>query len=369
MPGVRRRDGYWQIWWMTDDARYWGRLEFRDYPKKKDAQKEAMRRELDGEMSVAPNVAFIKVAAWVLSDKNASPISCEKCNKFIRDFNVFLSEMSIEKMRDITCEIIRKYIRERTKKYEPATINRELGYLREICNKAVDKSIIRISPMKGIKSLKVERKISVLPTKEEGARILGWFREKDPLFYAWFYFELTRGWRQGEFRTIRVNDVDLENQILYTLQAKTEPRINRLSEEDCLVLNEHIILLKEKRLYRPSGFLFPPIKKGKLVSRNTMLRKIKRACKDLGITKNITNHSFRHLVVTTILDKTANIDVVKAITGHKDTKTILEHYTHATTENTREGLEYTRVDTGLLLKKNVPERVPRKGIGDDVSTV
>ncbi len=79
-----------------------------------------------------------------------------------------------------------------------------------------------------------------------------------------------------------------------------------------------------------------------------MLEQIKKARKALGITKNITNHIFRHYVVTKITNKTANIEVVKAITGHKDTRTIQDHYIHANPEMVQQGLEITKVDTGLI---------------------
>ena len=50
--------------------------------------------------------------------------------------------------------------------------------------------------------------------------------------------------------------------------------------------------------------------------------------------------------MTSILDKTANIEVVKAITGHKDTRTILDHYAHPQREMVDKALEITKVDTG-----------------------
>lgn len=78
------------------------------------------------------------------------------------------------------------------------------------------------------------------------------------------------------------------------------------------------------------------------------LEKFKRACKDMKTTKNITNHTFRHNVVTSILDRTANIEVVKAITGHKDTRTILEHYAHPRTEMVEKAIEITKIDIGLM---------------------
>jgi len=118
-----------------------------------------------------------------------------------------------------------------------------------------------------------------------------------------------------------------------------------------LILSEHFISLKKNKMYKLSGYLFPA-KDGGLLCKNTLLKKVKQAAKAVGITKNITNHLFRHYVVTSILDQTANIEVVKAITGHKDTKTILEHYAHATPENVKRGLEITHINMGLKAEKN-----------------
>lgn len=168
---------------------------------------------------------------------------------------------------------------------------------------------------------------------------------------------------------MRVNAIDIGGNKLYVRHTKTgEQRLANLNQEDCLVLNEHLVILKKKKLYQPNGLLFPS-KQGGLVGKNTVLRKIKRACKRLGIEKNITNHSFRHYVVTEILDHTANVEVVKAITGHKDTKTIFEHYTHAKSEMVNKALEITHIDTGLVSKKNsqkVCQKVCQNGVGSEV---
>jgi site-specific recombinase XerD len=87
---------------------------------------------------------------------------------------------------------------------------------------------------------------------------------------------------------------------------------------------------------------------------------VSKACKELNISKLITNHSFRHWVVTAVLDQTANIENVKQLTGHEDTRTILEHYTHSTTEGIAKGLEITKLKVNPLSDKFVPKRVPRK---------
>lgn len=65
-------------------------------------------------------------------------------------------------------------------------------------------------------------------------------------------------------------------------------------------------------------------------------------------------------MVTAVLDKTANIENVKQLTGHEDTRTILEHYTHSTTEGIARGLEITKLNVSPLSDKFVPKRVPKR---------
>lgn len=157
-------------------------------------------------------------------------------------------------------------------------------------------------------------------------------------------YVFTRGWRRDELRFLLVNAVDLEGEKLYVCKTKTkEQRIVDLSKQDCLILNEQLILLRNLKLYHPNGYLFSSLK-GNLLGKNKVLENIKRACRELGIRKNITNHSFRHYVVTSIGARTSNIEVIKAITGHKDTRTILDHYMHPQKEMVNKALEITKLD-------------------------
>lgn len=352
MAGVRKKGNHWQIWWYIDGERYWCKLSKVDYPKRKDALKEAFKKELEAKDFIRPDVSFKQYAYSFLSERQLSPESFEKYDRFIRSFDEFLAKHSTTTLRQITETTISDYIAYRQRTHKPASINRDIVYLKLILRNAFDRGIIRRMPLNAVKSLKIEKQIKILPTKEERENILKWFRKNEPLFYAWLYFEITRGWRRDELRKMKINDVDIQGNVLYVKNTKTKTqRLEKLTEQDCLILNEHLLLLKRIKRYNLTGFLFPSVKGG-LIGKNTILRKIKRACKELGITKNITNHLFRHYVVTTILDSTANIEVVKAITGHKDTKTILEHYAHATSENVKKGLEITKVNTGLIKKKH-----------------
>ena len=61
--------------------------------------------------------------------------------------------------------------------------------------------------------------------------------------------------------------------------------------------------------------------------KSAMQKAISRAVKELGLTKRVTAHVFRHSFATHMLESGANIRMVQTLLGHKDVKTT-EIYTH-----------------------------------------
>jgi integrase len=360
MASVIDRKTTWQISWSADGRRHWERLDKAQFSKRK-AKREANKREAEGSSSVKKVHTFKELMEAALLFRKIVPSTRYKIDKFVQQFEAFLlSRGAGQDVGDITAGMVNEYWMEKQKTYKPASVNFDLAYLRQSFKKGVAMGWVKGNPLDGVRYITEKRHVKQLPTKDEVERILRWFRFNELLFYPWVYFEMTRGWRRDELRLMKVADVDLSAEVLDVKHTKTGvERKERLEEEDCLVLNEHFIQLKKAKLYKPTGYLFPA-KNGGLICKNTLLRKVKQAAKAVGITKNITNHLFRHYVVTSILDSTANIEVVKAITGHKDTKTILEHYAHATPENVKRGLEITKIDTGLKVKA-VSNNVSNKG--------
>ncbi|MFH1622816.1 MAG: tyrosine-type recombinase/integrase [Candidatus Omnitrophota bacterium] len=358
MAGVRDRGDYWQIWWLVEGKREWGRLEKEEYLKKRDAQNEASSRERDGTILTRRSASFKDYATkFMTNNKKPGSITIEKFTTFINRFDKYLATTSVKYISDITETIFKDYINNCLKvlDYSPTTINRDLEYFKQVMRDAIGRGIIRNLNLKTIKYEKEERKLKILPTATEREKILKWIQKNEPLYYVWIYFVATRGWRQGEFRPMRVSDIDLESKIMYVQHTKTDdPRQENLTREDCIVLNEHFILLKKLKKYSSDGLLIPP-RRGTIVSRNTLLRIVKKASKELGITKNITNHIFRHWVVSTILNSGKGIKTVMAITGHKDENTIYKYYAHTTPDDIKDALEITKINTEF-----VPGRVPEK---------
>ena len=359
MSGVVDRGNQWQVWWSDGKGkRHWTRLDKAKYSKR-EAKKVANKREVEGIENKVHT--FKELMDVYMATRKIEDATRYKLNKFVQDFEAFL--IARGNGHDVSCiteEVVNAYLCQKRQTHKPSSVNFDITYLRQTLKKGVALEWIKFYPMEGCHYMKRECHIKELPTKDEVERILRWFRSNELLFYPWVYFEMTRGWRRDELRLMKVTDVDLSAAVLYVRHTKTRvERRESLEEQDCLVLNEHLIHLKAAKLYKSTGYLFPS-KSGGLICKNTLLRKVKQAAKAVGITKNITNHLFRHYVVTSILDNTANVAVVKAITGHKDDKTIMRHYAHATPENVKRGLEITRIDTGLKVKA-VSNNVSNKG--------
>jgi integrase/recombinase XerD len=347
MAGVRDRIDYWQIWWMVDGKRNWGRLEKADFPRKKDASNEACSREGEGTILIRRNISVIDYALAYISRNKVSPESCRKTRNMLQRFSSFAPNCLI---RDFTPDKANDYLAFYKDKFSPATLKDDVEYMKTIVKDAIWKGVTKMFDFKEIKLPKVGKRLVVLPTQTERQKILDWVKVNRPLYYAWLYFVVTRGWRQGEFREMLISDVDLENKIVYVRHTKTDdPRSEGLTDQDCCVLNEHFIFLKNLGRFSESGLLIPA-RRGKVASRNTLLRILKEACKDLAITKNITNHCFRHWVVSTILSEGLGIESVKAITGHRDSETIYRYYAHPMPKAIQGAIEATRVDTGFKKK-------------------
>ena len=87
-----------------------------------------------------------------------------------------------------------------------------------------------------------------------------------------------------------------------------------------------------------------------------MLLLLREACRELKIEKHLTLHSFRHRVVTELLDRGYNPENIKLITGHQDTDTIYKFYAHSNPGAVESAVKTIEDSIGI-----VPIRVPIKG--------
>ncbi len=347
--GVVDRGYSWRIWWYIDSKRQFDTISKDTYPTQQNAFEEAFRRKVNGNINESTITfdEFMEKYAATKKDINPEPLT-----RYSGHFSEFLKSKGYDtRLKKISEDAIKEFLFDYLSNgHNSNGTKHAFEYLRQIFRAAVNKKIISIDPTKNVKRPRSEKKIFVLPSKEEVEKILRWFLKNEPLLFPCVYFQAMRGWRRDELRLMKISDIDLQRERIRVFHYKQkEQKEYALLKDDLIILNEHFILLRKLKLYEDDGCLFPT-RTGGIKQKDVVRLKIKKAAKELGISKNLTNHIFRHYVVTRLKDEGKSEETIKSITGHKDTNTIRDFYTHATKEETNKALEFLRPDLGKEFK-------------------
>lgn len=346
--GAVERGDSWRIWWHVDGVRQFATISKQNFSTWESAFDEALKRKFEGHINEA-TVTFEEFSKKYIDSRK--DINQEPLTRFSSHFIIFLKDKGYdEKLRKIAEDVIKEFIFDYYKNHNAVGTNKALEYIRQIFEDAVKKKIISKNPTKEIKKLKAEKKIHTIPSKEEWQKLLRWFLDNARFLFPWFYFEATKGWRRSELGKMKVSAIDLERKRIRVMHYKQKvEKEYSLNDEEVNILNEHFILLKKLGRYKADGFLFPT-RTGGMIQKDVMRLKIKKAAKELGIKKNLNNHTFRHYVITTLKDSGITSENIKEITGHQDTETIDRVYTHSTREIVERGLEILKPDLGKEFK-------------------
>lgn len=169
------------------------------------------------------------------------------------------------------------------------------------------------------------------------------------------------GMRKNEALGLRVNDVDLENKIIYIRHAKgckdriaiiPETLIDNLKNQILKVENLHQKDLRRKfngavlpeaiqnknlecglelqwQYLFPAKDLIKDSRKRYHIHESTYDKILKSIVKESGINKRISAHTFRHSFATHLLEKGYTLRLIQELLGHKSITTTMV-YTHVT---------------------------------------
>ncbi len=336
MAWVVDRKKSWRICWRVDGKEHSTTVSKIDYLRKKDAKEYAAQLEREGECAMSKQSSFFESFDIFVNRKTLAPASTDRYNDVKRYFSAFLQKKyPALPLHRITKEIGEDFKKHMLQSYSPSTAKYSIRLLREFWK--VSFRNVK-NPFSEVKYPKLEKKIKRPPPKDEMMRVLDWIRANRFQYFAYIYLMARFGSRRNEIRTLKINDVELDNERIYLYKHKDkEEGVKKLAKMDCIVLNEHILYLKRHKLYSPFGWLFPSkVKddqgrlKGISIGKDTIRKILKRAMKELGITRNYYPHLLRHFVVTYLKDRGYSSINIAKITGHKDPRTIDEWYTHST---------------------------------------
>jgi site-specific recombinase XerD len=203
----------------------------------------------------------------------------------------------------------------------PATINRELSFLRRVFNVALANDLVDRNPMRRIKLMRENNARVRWLTDEEEARLRAEVGEEHWPLVA---FALHTGLRQAEQFRLRWADVDLVNLVL------TVPR-SKHGETRHVHLNETAVaILRDAPSRCVSDWVFPSRTGATPLEPHNFLHRVFMPALGRAAITGFRWHDLRHTFASRLVMAGADLPTVKELMGHK-TLAMTLRYSHLST--------------------------------------
>lgn len=246
-------------------------------------------------------------------------------------FNDFCSNIQKDSIESITNKNIKSYLMQLNElNFDKRSISRKLASIRGIFKYAFQRGILETNPALQIQNPKLDRKLPEVVTLESFLNIYKNFEqsEKNPLTIQ-VIFELLYGCalRVSELCGINNSDVDLRNMVLKIKGKGNKERIVPIGGKSLDIIEKYLIW--KKSLFDTNAFLVNS--KGQRIYPRYVHRIVHKYLSKVTDVKKRSPHVLRHTAATHMLDKGADIRVVKEILGHENLSTT-QIYTHVSIE-------------------------------------
>lgn len=206
---------------------------------------------------------------------------------------------------------------------EVSTVNRHISSLKSFFNYLVDESIIKVSPIEEVSSLKKAKKLPKYLSISEVNKLLNipLNSEFDYRNKAMLELMYATGLRVSELVSIEYSNIDFENSIIRINGKGKKERIIPLGEIASYYLKVYLNDYRSKLLKRNTYNQVFLNNHGKPITRqgfNYILENIRELT---GITKEITPHVLRHSFATHLLEGGADIRSIQEMLGHENIST------------------------------------------------
>ena len=206
---------------------------------------------------------------------------------------------------------------------EVSTVNRHISSLKSFFNYLVDESIIKVSPMEEVSSLKKTKKLPKYLSISEVDKLLNISLNSEFDYRNKAMLELMygTGLRVSELVSIEYSNIDFENSIIRVNGKGKKERIIPLGEVASYYLKIYLSDYRSKLLKRNTYNQVFLNNHGKPITRqgfNYILENIRELT---GITKEITPHVLRHSFATHLLEGGADIRSIQEMLGHENIST------------------------------------------------
>ena len=224
------------------------------------------------------------------------------------------------------------------------TVRRIHTMLHRAMADAVRAHIIPRNPADGVTLPKVDATSKRVLTDKELDEFMETIKA-DPLWYDFFYTELTTGLRRGEICGLMWSDFDERNGTLNVSRTLHREKDGKLVAGDTktyagtrkIVLppsTAELLRARKERSFSPWIF-HDPLRPEAPINPDSAYRRLKALLKQAGL-PNIPFHNLRHVFATRALASGVDAKTLSGILGHTDASFTLNTYTHVTSDMQRQ---------------------------------
>ncbi len=247
-------------------------------------------------------------------------------------FNNLVPVLGEEYLFEINSRMVEEYkIKRLREAVTPATVNREISFLKHLFSKAVEWGYLNKNPTQGVKQLKEPpgriRYLEVGEIERLLKAIDSLPRERGRYLRPMVVVAINTGLRKREILQLRWKDVDFQERRLTALRTKT-------NEFRIIPMNGTVFQELQKIARHPEGDYVFCNKNG--VPYDNVRKSFDRALKVAGI-DNFRFHDLRHTFASQLVMNGCNIRTVQQLMGHKDIKMTMR-YSHLSKAHLQEAV-------------------------------
>ena len=283
---------------------------------------------------------FVDFRDFLLLEHGLSDSTIGSYTSDIKQFNNYLREHN-EKLEPVTFDKINGYLKFCTD-YKSSSMARFMCSMRAYCKFLVKNSLLESNPCTLIESPKLLRIIPKSMSEECVEAFLNipdlskhtGLRDKAMLELIY-----STGLRISELISLRFEHVNFANGFIRIIGKGDKERMVPLGENAAYWIETYVNSLRHsKDPKRKCPFIFLSGKGLGPMTRIAFWYRIKVYCQELGITKDISPHSFRHAFATHLLNHDADLRSVQMLLGHSSLTTT-QIYTYVATKRMHDVFE------------------------------
>ncbi|MAB85012.1 MAG: tyrosine recombinase XerD [Cryomorphaceae bacterium] len=287
------------------------------------------------------SLAIEQFQNYLRLERGLSPNTLDAYSRDLKNFSIYSQGLN-ETCLTVDKDLIRSFIQTLSKEGKSSrTQARMRSSLRTFFIFLKEEELIDISPIEGIATPQLERKLPIYLSIQEMNSLLAAIDrsqsqgERDNAIVETLY---ACGLRVSELIGLRMRDIYRKDEVLRIIGKGNKERVVPIYEKALkaldIYINEVRVHINPKKGFEDHVFLN---QRGGSLSRVYIFKMISSLASLAGIKKKIGPHTIRHTFATHLIQNDADIRVIQVLLGHESITTT-EIYTHLEQNHLRKTL-------------------------------